>query len=121
MGSLTGIAVSGLQSATSALDESATRIAAATSTLQSAQALETAKADAAQAPAQPPPQAAPATDAEADSRLDSTLVGLSSKAQQPDLASALTDQSAAAAAYRANLATLRTADQITQATLELKT
>jgi flagellar basal body rod protein FlgC len=119
MSSLTGIALSGLQSATSAFNVSSARIAAATSDVVAAQALDS-QDTATTAPASTLPQPTLANDAQAASRLDSTLVGLASQPAQPDLAQALTDQTAAAAAYRANLASLRTADQVSQATLDLK-
>jgi hypothetical protein len=118
MASLTSIALSGLQSATQALDTSATRIAQASADLQTPADGAGGGADAAAAQER---QAPAANDARAESRLDQTLVSLSSQQPPPDLGRELINQTVAAAAYKANLVSLQTADQTQGALADLKT
>ncbi|HEX4385789.1 MAG TPA: hypothetical protein VH083_22685 [Myxococcales bacterium] len=96
MDSISGIAQAGLQAAAAQLDVSARKIARA-----------------AVPPSAPSARPAPRNDAGIESRIDGAIVGLSSGT---DLVRETINQSAAAVAYRANLATLRTADE-TQQTL----
>jgi hypothetical protein len=124
MDSLSGVGLSGLQSATEALDRAALKIAKATEPA-TPQAQPAAGPNAA---LQFATQAPPPTDVQANARLDNTLVGLASGQQQggqaaqgtDQLAQGLVDQTAAAAAYKANLKTLQTADELAKATLDLK-
>jgi flagellar basal body rod protein FlgC len=114
------VAASGLQVAAAAFEASAVRVARAGTELQTAR---TAGPDAAldrptpeSAGSPPPPSPPPPPDgARAAADHDRMLAALSGT----DLARETANQLAAAAAFRANLATLRTAQEMTQSLLDV--
>jgi hypothetical protein len=95
---VSGIASAGLRDASRELTVSATRVARA------------------MAPRPAQAQPLPKNDAGVESRIDGAVVGIGSGV---DLIRESINQSVAAVAYKANLATLRTADEVQQSLMDV--